>query len=140
MSIVFNIDEKAVQEGIDKATKEAIEAAFEDYQVRSTIREQVANHLVGGVMRDAIQQAVRQIDIDTLATAMAKQLAKAAVTATHHSLLEAVASMVMKLRGWSSYDDEGGAKRNKIIAELRHNMKDHDDKTPADIGDGDRHE
>ena len=121
--IVFNIDEKTVQQELDKATKEAIASAFSAYQVQSVIREQVADQLIGDVVKKSLQKAVKQIDIDALATAMAQQLAKSAVAVTHNALIEAVADMVIKLRDLRSYGEEGELNRKKVIAELRHNIE-----------------
>ncbi len=119
----LEIDHEILQREVDAAVADGVKSAFGEHDVRRVIREQVAEKVIGETLTKAMSQAVSQIDISSMAEVIATELMRSTVAAVHTTIVESVSDMVMNLRGLSTYGDEGRKARERVIAEIRKEMR-----------------
>jgi len=110
----IKLDEKIIEESINRSATEAIKNATSSWNVKNAIEERVANAVLEGVMGDALISAM-DADVAALSTALANQLQRSVVAGAVAIVQDSVVEQIMRLRKVPEYDD---AKRAAARAEI----------------------
>lgn len=115
----INLDETMIQDSLNGAATKAIENAMGQYSVRHVIEERVASAVLEGVLAEALENSINQIDLGALTTALSKELARAVTAGAVSIIRESVVEILLSLRKIPSYDHEKTARaRAEILRQL----------------------
>ena len=113
------IDEKLVQEAINKQADEAVKTAFGDYKIKSAIEDAVSKAMIPSLLSESIEGAVSKLDLDALSSAVAREITRSTTRAVQHVIREAMVGIIIKIRGIHDYDRESIAKAHaELMAEF----------------------
>lgn len=115
----INLDETMIQESLNGAATKAISSAMDQYSVRHAIEERVASAVLEGVLAEALENSINQIDLGSLTTALAKELSRAVTAGAVSIIRESVVETLLTLRKIPSYQREAIERaRAEIHAEV----------------------
>lgn len=116
----IKINEQDLEAAINSKIQIAIGSALEGYGVRSAIEEKLTSDITYGLIGDALQNALEQMDTGNLTNVISIEIQRAMVSAVTHVIYEGLASILTDLRKIPSYDEKAREKaRVEILAAIR---------------------
>ena len=112
----INIDEKQLQEALDKQATTGVRNAMEGYAIRSAIEKAVAEAVLPDLIRTSVVEAASQIDIARLTQCLAKEMSRSVVKGVQAVMQDTMIEVILKMRGIPDYERE---KREKARAEIK---------------------
>lgn len=109
------VDMGKVGEALQAATTDAIAARMASYEVKQAIATVVAREVAEGAVARALEAAVAGLDVGALTTRLAEELSRAVTGGMVNVIREAMADLVVRIRGIPEYDRE---KRDRARAEV----------------------
>jgi len=115
----IKIDELQVQEALDKQATASIKQAFEGYEIRSVMKDAIANSVIPALMTDAMVNAAAQIDVTKLAEKLAQEMTRAITKGVQAMVRDAMIEIIMRIKKIPEYDDK---KREVARQEIIHEV------------------
>ena len=112
----ITLDETIIQDSLNGAASKAIAGAMGQYSVKNAIEKRVASAVLEGVLAEALENSISQIDLGALTTALAKELSRAVTAGAVSIIRESVTDTLLALRKIPSYEHEAIARARADIA------------------------
>lgn len=117
----ISLNNKQLQEAIEKATNAAVTECIGGWEVKNIIKEKATEVLLSVSVAQAIESAINNMNIGGLTQAITREIEKAVVSLAVHTLRGTTARAIFDLRKGKQYmtSDEEAQMMEKIIAELK---------------------
>lgn len=109
------LDEAAVTKAVNESAVKAVTDSLVSYKVREKLESALAESALLEGIGKVVNEAVAQMDLSSLSTSLANEIARSTASAMSLVLEESVVEIIAKIRG-KQYDDVA---KTRIKAELR---------------------
>ena len=114
----IKISNESIEKSINSVVDEAIGKAMEGYEIQEAISEAIAKQVSKGLVSDAIDKAIKAIDINDVTNSIALNLQRNVIKGVNYIIKESFIDTIMNLKKINSYDSKYELERQKVTRQV----------------------